>query len=142
MIDDLGTQAAPRGATIEQGVEDNEQLAHTGCEGQLLRLTSRQQTLVEVPDDGVVAASYQRSHVQGSTDPGAPSPDRPFAPQCAAVPVEGSHAHQGGDLPAVQGAQLRQVGQKGEGDLLSNAGDGAQEVVLLPPYGTLTEGLP
>ena len=71
-----------------------------------------------------------------------PTPDRPFTPQRATVPVEGSHSHQGGDLPTVQGAQLRQVRQKGEGDLLSNAGDGAQEVVLFPPYGTLTESLP
>ena len=66
----------------------------------------------------------------------------PFAPQRATVPVEGSHSHQGGDLPAVQGPQLRQVRQKGEGDLLPHARDGAQEVVLLTPYGTLTESLP
>ena len=58
------------------------------------------------------------------------------------VPVEGSHSHQGGDLAPVQGAKLRQMGQKGEGELLSHTGDGAQEVVLLSPHGTLTESLP
>ena len=37
---------------------------HTGCEGQLLRLTRGQQPLIEVPDDGVEASVYQRSHVE------------------------------------------------------------------------------
>ena len=69
--------------------------------------------VVEVLDDGVEAAGYQRSHVQGGTDPGASTPDGAFASESAAVPVEGSHSHQGGDLPAVQRAQLRLVGQEG-----------------------------
>ena len=56
----------------------------------------------------------------------------PFAPHGAAVAVEGSHAHQCGDLTTVQGAQLGQVGQQREGELLTHAGNGAQEVVLLP----------
>ena len=33
------------------------------------------------------------------------------------------------------------MGQKGEEELFSHAGDGAQEVILLSPYGTLTESL-
>ena len=88
------------------------------------------------------APMYQRSHVQDSAYAGASAPDGTFSPQGAAVPVEGSHPYQGGDLPAVQGPQLRQMGQEGEGELFSHAGDGAQEVILLSPYGTLTESLP
>ena len=45
----------------EHGVEDNEQLAHAGCEGQLLGLTSGQQPLVEASDDGVVTAGTSGS---------------------------------------------------------------------------------
>ena len=127
---------------LEHGVEENQQLAHAGCEGQLLGLSSGQQQLVEVPDDGVEAAGYQRTHVQGGADPGASTPDGAFAPQGAAVPVEGSHLYQGGDLPAVQRAQLRQIGQESERELLSHAGNGAQEVILLSPYGTMTKSLP
>ena len=63
---------------LEHRVEYDEQLAHASCEGQLLRLTSGQQPLVEVPDDRVVAAGDQRSHVQGSADPGASAPDGAF----------------------------------------------------------------
>ena len=114
---------------LEHRVEDDEKLAHTGGESQFLRLAAGQQSLVEAADDGVAATGYQRSHVQGSSNSGAPTPDGAFAPQGATVPVEGSHTDQGGDLPAVQGAQLRQVGQEGERDLLSNTRDGAQEVV-------------
>ena len=96
---------------LEHGIQNEQQLAHAGYESQLLRLTSRQQPLVEVPDDGVVATGHQSSHVQGSANPGASAPDGPLASQGAAVPVEGSHSHQGGDLPAVQCAQLRRGGR-------------------------------
>ena len=74
---------------------------------------------------GFEAAGCQRPHVQGGTNPGAPTPDGAPAPQGATVPVEGSHSHQGGDLPTVQRTQLRQVGQKSEGELLPHAWDGA-----------------
>ena len=64
---------------LEHGVEDYEKLAHTGCKGQLLRLTGGQQFLVESPNDWVTATSYQSSHVQGGSNPGAPTPDGAFA---------------------------------------------------------------
>ena len=32
---------------LEDRIEDEQQLAHAGCEGQLIRLTSGQQPLVE-----------------------------------------------------------------------------------------------
>ena len=133
--------ASPGRAMFEHGVEDDEQFAHTRDEGHLLRFASRQQPLVEVADDGVVAGCGQRPHVKGAPHSGAPAPDSAFASQDATVPVEGSHAHQGGDLPAVQGAQLRQVGHQSEGELLSHAGNGAQEIIPLPPHGTLAESL-
>ena len=126
---------------LEHGVEDHKQLTHTGCEGHLLRIASGQQPPVEVTDDGVPATGHQRSHVQGGTNPGAPAPDSSFAPQGAAVPIQRSHSHQSGDLPVVQCAQLGQVSQEGEGDLLSNPGNGTQEVILLTRYGTLANRL-
>ena len=95
---------------LEHGVEYDGQFAHTSDEGHLLRLTGGQQPLVEVPDDGIEATGCQRPHVQDGSDPGAPTPDMPFAPHGAAIAVEGSHAHQRGDLPTVKRAQLRQVG--------------------------------
>ena len=99
---------------LEHGVEEDEQLAHASCEGHLLRLTRGQQPLVEVPDDRVVAAGHQRTHVESGADPGASSPYGTFAPQRAAVPVEGSHSHEGSGLSSIQGAQLWQVRQKAQ----------------------------
>ena len=72
---------------LDHGVEDDEQLAHAGCEGQLLRLTCGQQTVVEVPDNGVGAAGYQCPHVQDGSDPSASTPDAAFAPQSEVDPV-------------------------------------------------------
>ena len=115
----------PRCAMLEHSVQDDEQFAHTRDQSQLLRFASRQQLLVEVPDHGVPAGRGQCPHVKDAPYSGATAPDGAFAPQSAAVPVLGSHAHQGGDLPAVQRAQLRQVGQQSEGDLFSHAGNGA-----------------
>ena len=84
----------------------------------------------------VNAPMYREARISGASTPdGSPASHR------AAVAVEGSHPDQRGDLPAVQRAQLRQVSQKGEGDLLSDSGNGAQEVILLPPYGTASNGL-
>ena len=74
--------------------------------------------------------------------PCASAADVAPAPQRATVPVEGSYAYESGDMPAVQRAQLRQVSQEGERELLSHAWDGAQEVVLLSPNGALAESLP
>ncbi len=44
---------------FEHGVEDNQQLAHAGCEGQFLRFASGNKPLVEVPDGGVVATAKE-----------------------------------------------------------------------------------
>ena len=71
---------------LEHGVEDDQQLAHAGCEGQFLRFASSHQPLVEVPDDGIVATGRQRPHVQDCTDPGASAPNGTPASQCATVP--------------------------------------------------------
>ena len=77
---------------FEHGVEHNQQFAHARDQRHLFRLTSCQQPLVEVPDSRVVAAGYQRSHVEDGPHPGASAPDGAFAPQGAAVAVVGSHA--------------------------------------------------
>ena len=49
---------------FEHAVEYNQQFAHGRDQRHLFRLASCQQPLVEVPDSRVVAAGYQRSHVE------------------------------------------------------------------------------
>ena len=120
-------QVPPRQAMLEHGVEDDEQLAHAGREGHLLRLTSGHEPPVEDLDNRIEPAGYQRRHVQCGSDPTASSPDGASAMQRAAVSVEGRRTDQGGDLPPVQGAQFGQVREKGEGELLPHAGHRAQK---------------
>ena len=74
--------------------------------------------------------------------PGASTPDGTFAPQRAAVSVEGSHTNQGSDLTTVQRAQLRQVCQESQRELFSHAGNSAQEILFLSPHRTLVQSLP
>ena len=99
---------------FEHGVERNQQFAHGRDQRHLFRLTSCQQPLVEVPNSRVVAAGYQRSHVEDGPHPGASAPDGAFASKGAAVAVVGSHADQGSNLLAIQRAQFRQMRQQGQ----------------------------
>src|SRR3954454_11664057 len=69
----------PRSAVFEDGVENREQLAHTGHQSHLLRLARRQETLVELPYDGIVAGGDQGAHVQRGSDLGPPSPHATMA---------------------------------------------------------------
>ena len=127
----MRNRGTPGRTMLEHGVQDNQQLTHTGCESQLLGLTRRQQALIEDPDDWVVAAGRQRPHVQSAANSGASTPDGAFAPQSTAVSVEGSHTNQGSDLTTVQRAQLRQVCQESQRELFSHAGNSAQEILSL-----------
>ena len=138
----MRNRGTPGRTMLEHGVQDNQQLTHTGCESQLLGLTRRQQALVEDPDDWVVAAGRQRPHVQSAANSGASTPDGAFAPRSTAVSVEGSHTNQGSDLPTVQRAQLRQVCQESQRELFSHAGNSAQEILFLSPHRTLVQSLP
>ena len=78
MSGDWLSHIAPRGAMFEYAVEYNQQFAHGRHQRHLFRLASCQQPLVEVPDSRVVAADYQRSHVEARTR------ERP--PQTARLP--------------------------------------------------------
>ena len=51
---------------FEHAVEYTQQFAHGRDQRHLFKLASCQQPLVEVPDSRVVAAGYQRSHVEDS----------------------------------------------------------------------------
>ena len=64
---------------FEHDVEYNQQFAHGRDQRHLFRLASCQQPLVEVPDSRVVAAGYQRSHVEDG-------PPRERPPQTARLP--------------------------------------------------------
>lgn len=49
---------------FDHGIQDNQQLAHAGHDGHLLRLACRQQTLIATPYHGVVTHGDDGGHVQ------------------------------------------------------------------------------
>ncbi len=74
MGEGLGGWVVPGRAVLKHGVEDYQQLAHTGGESQLFRLAGRQQALVEVPYDRVETAGCHRPHIEGCADLGPSTP--------------------------------------------------------------------
>ena len=87
-------------------VEHRQQLAHTGGEGHLRCFPNRPQSRIEHLEDGIVAHSRQRAHVQHSPDRCPSAPDRPCATPGAAIEVKGGDPNQHGDLLAGQDPHL------------------------------------
>src|SRR3989304_3733264 len=58
-------------------IEHDEELSHTGGEGELFRLSGGDESLVEDAYDWVVPACPEGSHVEGGPHPRAPVPARP-----------------------------------------------------------------
>src|SRR5262245_43873790 len=70
---------------------------HTGGQGDLLGFTARHEALIEGSDGRVVTRRHHGGHVERRPHLPAPAPDGPSAPPGAAVAIEGSHPHQGGE---------------------------------------------
>jgi hypothetical protein len=91
---------------FEDSVEDREQLAHAGHQGNLLGFAGRQKTLVEFLHYRVATRGDQGAHVQRSSDLGSTSPHATMAAQGARVAVERSDPNQGGHSLVRERAQL------------------------------------
>ena len=78
---------------LHHAVEDGQQLAHAGDQGNFLGLAGREQPLVEDLDHWVVASGYQRPHVKRRPHSCPATPYSAFAAQSAAVPAEGGYTH-------------------------------------------------
>ena len=100
---------------FDHGVEYDKELAHAGCESQLLGLPLGEQVPVGISNDGVVPGSHQSSHVERRSYDSSSAPDCALPSITTAVPVEGSYTHQRGYSSAVQCAQFRKISQQGSG---------------------------
>ena len=123
----------------DHDIEDGEQLAHTGSEGHLLGLASGTQTLVEGSNHRVEAGGYESGHEESGPYLSTAAPDGSLTPQGPAVSIEGSHSNQSCDLTAVEGPQLRQVGQEGGAKYRAHPRSTPQQVVFGSPEGTGTD---
>src|SRR5262249_31313830 len=125
----------PDGVGAEHRIENREELAHAGREGNLLRLAGREEALVKLANNGVATGGHQRGHVQRGANRSASAPDEAFAVERAAVAGQGSHTDQGGDLFARQRAEFGQITDQRAADDGADAGDRAQKILFGPPHG-------
>src|SRR5262249_40712288 len=132
----------PGGGMLHEGIEDGEQLVHTGGQGQLLGLASVAQALREGAYDRMVAAGDKGSHVEGAAYPSAATPDDAPPTQATALAIERGDADQSGDGLAVELPQFGQLRQQGEGRGRANTGDAAQQVLSFAPQRTALHPLP
>ena len=114
-----GRLGLPEAILAEQGVEQADELAHDGDEGDLVRLAAGEESFVEGLGRGFATDRGQGRHVEQVARLGAAAADGAAAAVLAGVAVEGSEAEQGSGLAAAEGAELGHVGAEAGG------GDGA-----------------
>src|SRR3954462_15229050 len=119
----------------QDGVEDGEELAGDGDEGDHLGLAGGAEAIAEGLEDGVVTAGPEGSEEQGAAHALAPAADHALALPLAGLAGVGRKACEAGDLLLVEGAELGQLGDEGSGDDRPDAGDGGEEVLLVAPGG-------
>lgn len=126
---------------FQHGIHDHEQLAHAGGEGDFCGFALAAQALVKRPNHWIAAHRAHRRHVQRSAHLGAAAPDDPFALMFAAVPVEGRHTRQRGNLLVAQCAQLRQQRQQRDPRDRTDSRDGLEQIVLFTPGARSPQGM-
>lgn len=118
---------------FEQTVEQDDEFAHDGGEGEFGRFTSLAEVLVEGLEDAVVDGCGESRHVKDPADGGAATMDVALSAVLAAVVVEGSDSREGGGFRVTQGAEFGKQREECEGgdaayavDLLESGGLGAK----------------
>jgi hypothetical protein len=125
----------PRLLVLDHGIENRQELAHTGRQRDLRYFAGRAQALIKPFEDVVIPDRDQRTHVQGRPDMGATTPGRAGPPQGVTVPIEGSVADEGRDALAASGAQLWKVEDQRPRTHWPNAWDTAVQGLALAPDG-------
>ena len=106
----------PRRPGSDHRIENGQQLAHTGDDGDLLRFAGGDLAGIEALNHTIESAGSERGHVEGAPDLGAPAEDATLATHLFGIAVEGSEPDQGRDLPTSNGAEFQHVGdQAGDG---------------------------
>src|SRR3954454_23544391 len=119
----------------QDGVEDGEEFAGDGDEGDHLGLAGGAEAIAEGLEDGFVTAGDEGCEEQGAAHALAAAADHALALPLAGLAGVGGKGCEAGDLLLVEGAELGQLGDEGSGDDRSDAGDGGEEVLLVAPGG-------
>ena len=122
-----GRLGLPETILAEQGVEQADELAHDGDEGDLGRLAAGEESFVEGLGRGFATDCGQGRHGEQVARLGAAAADGAAAAVLAGVAVEGSEAEEGSGLAAAEGAELGHVGAEAGGGDGAAAGDRADD---------------
>src|SRR5216683_4252529 len=116
----------PMSFVVKHGIENNEELAHTGDEHGLGVLTAGAQPQIESSDGGIAAHSRHRRHIQDAPHLCASAPDTTAAAHISTVAVKWCETSQCGDLLAIEHSQFRQLREQSTREHLADPGHGAQ----------------
>lgn len=118
---------------FDHGVEDDEELAHTGGDDDLERLSSGFKALREDTDHGVVSLCGEGCHIEGTADMRASTPNGTLTLEFPAVAIEGGQAGESTDLLAIELSEFRKIGEERYGRGRPDTGRTAEDLDLTTP---------
>src|SRR6266571_1842512 len=107
------SRGKPGAPVAQDGVEDGEELAHGGGEGNFAGTPGGDQALIEGTDGRVVFGGGKGGHVENAANAGAAAGNHASAPKGAAIAGKGGEADEGGDASAIETTQFGQIGDEG-----------------------------
>src|SRR5260370_10231236 len=96
---------------MDHGVKRTDELAIARGHGHLERFASLAQAVIESSDHGIKAQRRYAGHVKRATHDGAAAVNSTLAGVLAAVAIERRDAGKGGDLAAIERAELGPEGE-------------------------------
>jgi uncharacterized protein (AIM24 family) len=125
----------------ENGVEDGEEFAGDGNEGDHLGLPSCDQAAEEGLQDGVVSPGGHRSHEEGGAHASSSAADEASALPLAGLAGEGREPGKGCDLLTVEAAEFGQIGDESARNDRPDARHRGEEVLLVAPGRRAAHGI-
>src|SRR3989442_13667135 len=87
----------PFGVSSNHGIDDGEESSHAGNKRDLLRFASGDKALIVGPDQRVAARRAEGGHEEHGPEVSPATPNGPFTPVQAAIPIERRDAGESGD---------------------------------------------
>ena len=123
----------PRLFVSEDGVEDGDELAHAGDDGDLCGFAGGTQTLVGLEEGELAAEGDKYAHEQRRADGLSAPGNLTSSPKDAAVPVERGKSGKRCNLFAAERAEFGHFGHQYAGDLGTDARYAGEQILLLAP---------
>lgn len=118
---------------LEHGVQDDEELAHTGSNSNFGLFASLFESIAESLEDGIVFHSANGGHIESASQGGAPSCNVSWTVMDAALIVHGCDSDECGDLLPIELSEFGQFGDECRGRDGSHARYGSQAVIAIVP---------